>query len=458
VDAAGNADPAPPSYVWTINTSGGVTQGPDTILTSQPSNPTALTTATFTFISTEGAGTFDVELDEGGWISNGASGTKTYTALSTGSHTFQVRAVDAALNADATPASFTWTIVNPPVDQIAPLLNSFSDVVALTHWTISTSDPGVTWAVDGTPASMPGNPFFSAPSSLNYNNGTNYDTPGLANSGTATSPAITISGLSGARLKFFCNYQTETIGTDHDVRFVQISNDGFATSLVNEQLSSVPGSVLAGSCSAMGTWHEHVIGLGAMTGPIQVRFLFNTVDGGLNDFCGWFVDDFEISDLFVSGLNQAAPAAGGLIPVGGTVASTSVQVGGVISSDASAAVTLEVEVQPVGTPFTGVPNATATASVPGNALAVPLSLPGAGSYHWQARTVTGGVTSSWMSFGLNAESDPDFIVQVPGSGAAASGGGGGGGGGCGLTGVEGMILLAILVIARKHQTRSAAVR
>jgi hypothetical protein len=305
---------------------------------------------------------------------------------------------------------------------------------------------------------MPGNPYFSAPSSLNYNNGTNYDTPGLSNSGTATSPSITLGGLTGARLKFFCNYQTETTGIDHDVRFVQVSNDGFTTTPVNEQLSTVPGSVLAGNCAAMGTWHEHVIGLGGITGPIQVRFLFDTVDAGLNDFAGWFVDDFEISDLFVSGLQQTDPSTGALVPVGGTVSSTSVTVGGVVSRDAAAAVTLEIEVQPVGTPFTGVPTASATASGPGSVLGVPLSLPGAGSYHWQARTVTGAVTSSWMSFGLNAESDPDFILQSRVvSAAPAGGGGGGGGGGCGLTGWEAMILLAANLIARKCRKPSRPV-
>ncbi|HEV3026196.1 MAG TPA: hypothetical protein VG457_01405, partial [Planctomycetota bacterium] len=298
----------------------------------------------------------------------------------------------------------------------------------------------------------------SAPSSLNYNNGTNYDTPGLSNSGTATSPSITLGGLTGARLKFFCNYQTETTGIDHDVRFVQVSNDGFTTTPVNEQLSTVPGSVLAGNCAAMGTWHEHVIGLGGITGPIQVRFLFDTVDAGLNDFAGWFVDDFEISDLFVSGLQQTDPSTGALVPVGGTVSSTSVTVGGVVSRDAAAAVTLEIEVQPVGTPFTGVPTASATASGPGSVLGVPLSLPGAGSYHWQARTVTGAVTSSWMSFGLNAESDPDFILQSRVvSAAPAGGGGGGGGGGCGLTGWEAMILLAANLIARKCRKPSRPV-
>jgi len=452
VDSAGNVDPSPPSYTWTVNTTGSLTQAPDTLLTGQPSNPTAQTSATFTFISTEAGGTFDIQLDGGGWSSNGASGTKTYTALSTGSHTFLVRAVDTALNVDPTPATFSWTIVPPPLDQIAPLLNPFANDVALTNWTISSTDALVTWAVDGTPASMPGNAFFSAPSSLNYNNGIDYDTPGLPNSGQATSPAITISGLPGARLKFFCNYETETAGTDHDNRFVQVSNDSFTTFLVNEQLSTNPGSTLAGGCAAMGTWHEHVIPLGGMTGPIKVRFLFDTVDAGLNNFPGWFIDDFEISDLFVSGLNQFTLGSGVPLPVGGTSSSASVSVGGLVSRDAVGSVTLEVEVQPVGTPFTGTLTASATTSGPGSPLSVILALAGNGSYHWQARTVNGGVTSSWMSFGLNAESDADFIVLVQAATVTAAGGGGSHHH-CGMSGWEAVLVLGVLLRSRRRRAR-----
>jgi len=51
-----------------------------------------------------------------------------------------------------------------------------------------------------------------------------------------------------------------------------------------------------------------------------------------------------------------------------------------------------------------------------------------------------GTPSTWMEFGPNATTDPDFtIVAVP-----ASGGGGGGGGGCGLIGLEGLLAAVVL--------------
>jgi subtilisin-like proprotein convertase family protein len=451
IDTTGNPDPTPASYTWTVNSTGGDTAAPDTILLTFPPNPTSLTTATFTFLSTEPGSTFEVNLDGAGWTGNGATASKSYSALSIGNHLFQVRAKDPAGNTDPTPASYAWSIVHPPVDGVAPLLNPFSTGSSIDHWSLSGTDPTVAWTVDGTVAAMPGGAFHSAPFSLNYNNGIDYDTPGLPNSGTATSPLVDISGNPGARLKFFCNYQTETTGTDHDFRVVQVSNDGFSTFLVNEQLSTTPGSLIAGPCPAMGAWHEHVIPLTGMTGPVSVRFSFDTGDSGLNNFGGWYIDDFEISDLMVSGIQQTDGSGGLPLPVGGTTSVSSLNVAALVSADATGSVTLQVEVQPVGTAFTGVPSGTANASGAGAPITLSIVLPADGPYHWRARTVMGAVTSSWMSFGLNAETDPDLVVQtLPPANTSGGGGGGGGGGGCGSVGLDGLLLVLVAAALSKN--------
>src|SRR5262249_25684981 len=114
IDAAGNTDPTPASFTWTIDT---VAPPVPTINPQTPGNPTSQTTASFSFSDTEAGVSFPCQLD-GGALSICAS-PKTYSGLGQGSHTFAVKAQDAAGNQSAA-ASFTWTIdtTSPPTPSI----------------------------------------------------------------------------------------------------------------------------------------------------------------------------------------------------------------------------------------------------------------------------------------------------------------------------------------------------
>jgi MYXO-CTERM domain-containing protein len=107
-DAAGNIDPTPASYTWTIDRI-----APETIITAQPPNPSNSTSATFTFTSNEAAVTFECKLDTAAAFTSCTSPTS-FADLAAGSHTFQVRARDAAGNLDASPASYTWFVDTTP--------------------------------------------------------------------------------------------------------------------------------------------------------------------------------------------------------------------------------------------------------------------------------------------------------------------------------------------------------
>src|SRR4029077_13038056 len=74
-----------------------------------PPDPSASAAASFDYSATEGGATFSCKLDAGSFTACSAAG-KTYNGLADGSHTFSVRATDAATNTDATPATFTWTV------------------------------------------------------------------------------------------------------------------------------------------------------------------------------------------------------------------------------------------------------------------------------------------------------------------------------------------------------------
>jgi len=414
---------------------------PNTSLTGTPPSSSFSPSATFTFTSTE-TGTFQVSLDGGAPVSN-ATGTVTFTNLPSGPHSVSIAAVDAAGNVDPTPAVYSWTIVFVFADTTAPLLNPLDSPLLTTHFTFTaTGSPG--WAADATPGSVLGTlPFFTGPASLNYNNGADDSSGATANSGTATTPAIAKGPLTTVRLKFMCNYAL----SGSETRSVTLLRSDLTTVQSTVALSPSVDQGL-GLCAAAGIWHEHSLDISGLTFPVGVQFGFNTVTSVAPGFAGWFVDDLELSDLLVSGLAQY-PSGGGIpIPVEATTTATSIDFRGIVSRAAgSTAVQLDIEVKPLGTPFSGVPTASATATGGGSSpTSIAVSIPlGLGPYHWQARTVSPpstGTISHWMEFGLNATTDPDFtVVSVPVSGG---GGGGGGGGGCGATGLEGILLAIVL--------------
>ena len=90
------------SYAWRIDAT-----APETRLTSARRLRTTTVSATFRFAASEAAA-FQCKLDTGAFAA--CTSPKTYTRLRRRAHTFQVRAVDAAGNADGTPAVLRWTI------------------------------------------------------------------------------------------------------------------------------------------------------------------------------------------------------------------------------------------------------------------------------------------------------------------------------------------------------------
>jgi chitodextrinase len=105
---SGFTDPSPASRTWSIDT-----VVPDTSITAGPTGTVAIASASFSFTATEASSIFTCSLDGAAFSS--CSSPQNYTNLANGSHTFQVRAADAAGNIDGTPANRTWT-----VDTLAP--------------------------------------------------------------------------------------------------------------------------------------------------------------------------------------------------------------------------------------------------------------------------------------------------------------------------------------------------
>jgi hypothetical protein len=106
-DLAGNPGPQSSPFAITIDAT-----APDTTITANPSAPSNSASASFSFAGSDPGGTgvagFEVSIDGGEFVA-GVSPSD-FNNLADGSHTVEVRAVDAAGNRDATPASFTWVV------------------------------------------------------------------------------------------------------------------------------------------------------------------------------------------------------------------------------------------------------------------------------------------------------------------------------------------------------------
>jgi len=105
-DTLGNPG-VPASFSWSVDGT-----APETTLASAPAARTTTVSATFAFSANEPSG-FECKLDAGAFAP--CSPPKTHTGLTRAAHSFEVRAIDAAGNVDATPAVHRWTIVTAPV-------------------------------------------------------------------------------------------------------------------------------------------------------------------------------------------------------------------------------------------------------------------------------------------------------------------------------------------------------
>ena len=109
-----------------------------------------------------------------------------------------------------------------------------------------------------------------------------YNTPGLRNCGSITSVPISLAGATDSSLSFMYFLQNEG-GSTFDQALVQVSNNNGTSWTTLAQLAST--SLMT----------KHTISLAAFDGQsIRIRFFFDTVDSGFNNFEGWVVDDIAI--------------------------------------------------------------------------------------------------------------------------------------------------------------------
>jgi streptogramin lyase len=78
---------------------------------SRPANPTAQTSANFSFSVNDAVAAVQCQLDAGSWLPCTTQTSQVYSGLGAGSHTFAVQAIDAAGNIST--SSYSWTVTAP---------------------------------------------------------------------------------------------------------------------------------------------------------------------------------------------------------------------------------------------------------------------------------------------------------------------------------------------------------
>jgi hypothetical protein len=139
---------------------------PSTKILSGPSDPTSAQSATFTFTGVDKQGVVGYECSiDGGAYATCASGD-TFSGLTSGAHTFAVRAVDTIAQVDPNPATYEWTIA----DAIAPDTQIDSQPIspfnsASATFTFSGTD---NFAVTGFECSLDGGAYLPCTSPTTY--------------------------------------------------------------------------------------------------------------------------------------------------------------------------------------------------------------------------------------------------------------------------------------------------
>ncbi len=129
IDEVGNTS-TPATFTWIVDQT-----PPVAAITLMPPNPTNQTTATFTFTGTDNVTAanklvFQVSLD--GAAFSTTTSPASFIGLADGSHTFQVEAIDQALNV-SNPVSFTWVI-----DTVPPTVSITQEPAPITNQTTAT--------------------------------------------------------------------------------------------------------------------------------------------------------------------------------------------------------------------------------------------------------------------------------------------------------------------------------
>lgn len=131
------------NYAWTVDLT--PPPAPAIVASSKPANPTNATSATFAFTVPESGVRYQCQLDAAAAFAD-CTNPQTVAGLGAGTHTFRVRAVDAAGNGSLGGDSYTWVVdlTPPPAPVIADASQPANPTTATSaSFAFSDSETGV---------------------------------------------------------------------------------------------------------------------------------------------------------------------------------------------------------------------------------------------------------------------------------------------------------------------------
>ncbi len=228
--------------------------------------------------------------------------------------------------AQTTSGNGTWHVLtNPETIAVAPELNPFSVTLADsgahlpaafgTHVAWFGNDDTGTYIGSGYPAQAPKNGGSSS----------------AAQTGTLTSPAFALTGVTKAQLEFESWWEIEgTAAASYDLMQVWASKDGGAFVKLGQLNPSfaaqqpAEAAYSSGGPAAAPVWRHYVYDLSGYVGSsVQIQFKFDSRDISYNAFRGFTVDEVVVrgGDAFapptLSGVSPAAGTANDLITISG---------------------------------------------------------------------------------------------------------------------------------------------
>jgi len=372
------------------------TTAPDTTISAGPSGNTNDNTPTFNFSGTDNVAvtSYEVQIDSGGYAT--ATSPHTTGTLAAGSHTFYVRAKDAAGNTDATPASRTFF-----VDTAAP-----DTTITATPTSLSNST-SANFSFTGNDGSGSGIASFQL----------KLDTGSFA---SATSPA-TLTGLSQGshtvEIRATDNAgnvdatpATFTWTVDTSPPAAPVTNTPVNGSRIGSTTPTYSGTAEGNSTvtvsvdgSSIGTTTASAGGLWTLTQPTALSQASHTVRATATDAAGNTSPNSNTNTFTVDTTPPAAPVT--VTPANGSTTGTTPSVTG--TAEANSTVTVVLDGSSIGT---------TTADAGGNWTKATTALAdGSHTVKSRAADVAGNVgpDSNTNTFTVDGTPPPAPVVTAP---------------------------------------------